>query len=270
MSVRFHPLLGTLIMSGLGVTAIHAECPPPEEVLARLDALPLSHAARTREFYLSPPRTLYQKAAAKPDKVMVKSNGELGLAVMLAKQPVASLWMAVNDEDHYARDGYLPVLHSEVIGGTSRGPERILFQYFKQAGVGRWWVDEVVMSNQLFIESHAMLWELRWRDLMETYDEQSLPPDLARQMTDLDLSPIRASRGAWLMIPIEPDCTLIEYVTHSDPGGLLNLAQWLGAGRVIRDTLEGVQRLALEHIPEPHPEARFVRPDGSLLASAEE
>ena len=67
------------------------------------------------------------------------------------------------------------------------------------------------------------------------------------------------------MLPIEPDCTLIEYVTYSDPGGFLSLAQALGAGGVIRDTLEGVQRLAREHIPEPHADARFVRPDGTSI-----
>jgi hypothetical protein len=72
------------------------------------------------------------------------------------------------------------------------------------------------------------------------------------------------------MIPIDANCTLIEYVTYSDPGGFLSLAQWLGAGRVIRDTLEGVQRLAREHIPDPHADSPFVRPDGAPIEAAEE
>ena len=71
-----------------------------------------------------------------------------------------------------------------------------------------------------------------------------------------------------MLIPLEADCTLIEYVTISDPGGLLGVAQVLGSGLVIRETLEGVERLAREHIPEPHPGAQFMRPDGSPIEVA--
>ena len=72
------------------------------------------------------------------------------------------------------------------------------------------------------------------------------------------------------MIPIGRDCTLIEYVTYSDPGGFLSFAQILGAERVIRDTLDGVERLASEHIPKAHADFRFVRPDGTLIEAVEE
>lgn len=255
-----------IVISGcLGASVAQAQCPPPSSILASLDELSLAAASRTQEFDLQPPRSLYKKAAANPDKVFVKNNGRLGQAVTIVGLPIERLWMAVNDEDHYAQDGYIPVLHSEVIGGSSRGQERVLFQYFKRAGVGRWWIDQVEMSEELFVESDAVLWELRWWDLMETRTEATLPADLSQRLTDLGLSPIRASRGAWLMIPLDPECTLIEYVTYSDPGGFLSLAQWLGAGRVIRDTLEGVQGLAREHIPEPHADSRFVRPDGTAI-----
>ena len=265
MRIQLTAFWGTVLFSCLGVMAAQGACPPPETILDRLDKLDLVRAARTRELELQPPRSLYERAATRPGKVMVENNGKLGQAVLVTDLPIETLWMAINDEDHYAEDGYIPVLHSEVVGGTSRGQDRILFQYFKRAGFGRWWIDQVVMSEELFAESNGVLWELRWWDLMETHTEQSLPDEPAQSMTDLGLSPIRASRGAWLMIPIEPDCTLIEYVTYSDPGGFLSLAQALGAGGVIRDTLEGVQRLAREHSPEPHADARFGRPDGTSL-----
>lgn len=267
MLKQLSAFLCILISGSLCVVAAYADCPPPSSILASLDRLNLVAAARTQEFDLQPPRSLYEKAAAKQGKVFVKNNGKLGQAVAIADLAIERLWMAVNDEDHYAQDGYLPVLHSEVIGGTSRGQERVLFQYFKRAGVGRWWIDQVEMSEGLFVESGAMLWELRWWDLMETRTEASLPADRAQRLSDLGLSPIRASRGAWLMIPLDTECTLIEYLTYSDPGGFLSLAQILGAGRVIRDTLEGVQRLAREHIPEPHADALFLRPDGTAIGA---
>ena len=270
--MRKLPLVLWFIIS-LGIVGLHtvgAECPSSQVVLERLDEIDLATAARTQEFELQPPRSLYEKAAAKPGKVAVEKDGKLGLAVLVADLPIETLWMAVNDEDHYAEDGYIPVLYSEIIGGTPRGQDRILLQYFKRAGVGRWWIDQVEMSEELFAESDAELWELRWWDLMDSRGEKSLPEEHVRSLNDLGLSPIRASRGAWLMIPIEPECTLIEYVTYSDPGGFLSFAQILGAGRVIRDTLEGVERLAREHIPKAHSDFRFVRPDGTLIEAVEE
>ncbi len=270
MRLQLAALLCTVLVSGFDLGGVLAECPPTGSVLDRLDDIDLTAAARTREFELQPPKSLYERAAARPGKVVVKNDGKIGQAVLMSDLPIETLWMAINDEDHYAEDGYIPVLHSEVVGGTSRGQDRILFQYFKRAGVGRWWIDQVVMSDGLFVDSDATLWELRWWDLMETRDETSLPEELSQSLTDLGLSPIRESRGAWLMIPIAASCTLIEYVTYSDPGGFLSLAQWLGAGRVIRDTLEGVEKLAREHIPTPHEDSRFVSPDGTPVVASEE
>jgi hypothetical protein len=268
---RLPPALWFTISLGIvGVQTVGAECPSSQVVLERIDKLDLTNAARTLAFGLQPPSSLYEKAAAKLGKVAVKNDGKLGLAVLVTDLPIETLWMAVNDEDHYAQGGYLPVLHSEVIGGTPRGQDRVLFQYFKRAGVGRWWIDQVVMSEELFDESDAQLWELRWWDLMDSRGEKSLPEEHVRSLNDLGLSPIRASRGAWLMMPLGAECTLIEYVTYSDPGGFLSIAQILGAGRVIRDTLEGVERLAREHIPKAHSDFRFVRPDGTLIEAVEE
>jgi len=249
------------LCAGLGATSGQAQCPPSETVQAQLQQLNLTAAYRTEEFDLQPPWKLYEKAAARPGKVLVDRSGKLGQAVMVAEIPVEALWMGINDEDHYAEGGYLPVEHSEVIEGTPRGESRILFQYFKRAGVGRWWIDELAMNRQLFVESDGQLWELRWWDLMAERAANGLPEEFA----DLGLAPIKASRGAWLMIPLSPSCTLVEYVTISNPGGFLNVANWFAAGHVIRENLEGLQRLATEHVPEPHPESLFLRPDGTEI-----
>ena len=250
-------IVATVLVSTPGQT----ECPSQQKIEAQLRQLDLTAAYRTEEFDLQPPWKLYEKAAEKPGKVFVDRSGKLGQAVVIAEIPVEALWMAINDEDHYADGDYLPVEHSEVIDGTARGERRILFQYFKRSGVSRWWIDEVVMNRELFEESDGRLWELRWWDLMADRTEDGLP----ERYSDLGLSPIKESRGAWLMIPVSESCTLIEYVTVSNPGGFLNLAQWFASGHVIRENLEGLQRLATEHIPEPHPESRFLRPDGTVI-----
>lgn len=255
-------LLGILIFeSVLGAMPGRARCPDPEAMDAQLRQLDLDAAYRTEEFDLQPPWKLYEKAASKPGKVFVDRSGKLGQAVVVTGIPVEALWMGINDEDHYAEGGYLPVEHSEVIEGTPRGQQRILFQYFKRSGVGRWWIDELQMNEELYESSSGRLWELRWWDLMEERSEGGLP----ERFSDLGLSPIKASRGAWLMIPFHKSCTLVEYVTVSVPGGFLNVANWFAAGHVIRENLEGLQRLAVEHIPEPHTGEVFFRPNGSVI-----
>lgn len=259
MGMRF--LLVAIVASLVGAGQAGAVCPEPEAIKAQLEQLDLTAAYRTEEFDLQPPWNLYAKAAERPGKVIVDRSGKLGQAVMVVEIPIEDLWMGINDEDHYAEGGYLPVEHSEVIEGTPRGQQRILFQYFKRAGVGRWWIDELEMNDELYAATDGRLWELRWWDLMEERAADGLPEELS----DLGLSPIKGSRGAWLMIPLGETCTLVEYVTISNPGGFLNVANWFAAGHVIRENLEGLQRLATEHVPEPHPDSRFLRPDGSEI-----
>lgn len=238
-----------------------ADCPSAEIVVAQLEQLDLDSTHRGRVLELAPPWSLYRDAAAATGKVATERRGELGQAVAIYELPLEALWMAVNDEDHYAAGDYLPVEHSEVIGGTPRGESRVLFQYFRRSGVGRWWVDRVAMNRELFESSSGRLWELEWWDLMQEYGPQGPPAP----HTNLDLVPIEGSTGAWLMISLSDRCTLVEYVTVSNPGGWLSIANWFGAKRVMRENLEGLRRLAVEHIPQPHPQARFVRPDGTLI-----
>ena len=78
-------------------------------------------------------------------------------------------------------------------------------------------------------------------------------------------TPVAWSRGAWLLAPMGGDCTWLEYFAWSDPGGVLSGLQWLGAERAVRDAVEAVAEMARGHVGEPHPNARFVRPDGEPL-----
>jgi hypothetical protein len=253
--------VAVLVIFAMCVGSAGAQCPPPDSIEATLQRLDLVEAYRSQELGQEPPWSLYRKAAKDPGRVVVDRDGNLGQAVLISTLPIEALWMAINDEDHYAEGGYLPVEHSAVVGGNSRGQQRLLFQYFRRAGIGRWWIDEVVMNRALFEASEGVLWELRGWDLMESHAESGPPA----AFVGLDLAPIEESRGAWLLIPLGDSCTLVEYTTLSRPGGLLNLAQVLGSRLVIRETLEGTERLAREHIPQPHPGARFVKPDGTPI-----
>lgn len=253
------PLLLFLLTPGL----CSSECPPAEEILDYLAELDLRLASRTARFSLEPPEQLYAKAAAEQGKAATERKGTQAAGVLVVDVPIETLWMAINDEDHHADGDYLPIRYSQVIGGANRGQSRLLFQYFRKLGVGRWWVDRMDMDGELFERSDAKLWELRWQDDMDSY-QGSPPPEVS---IDPKVPPIQETRGAWLLVPINDGCTLIEYSLWSDPGGLLSKAQLLMARSVVRDTLEGMTRFGVEHIDQSHDPSEFVLPDGTSLAS---
>jgi hypothetical protein len=260
--LRTVPLaLGALLAILAPLPTAEAGCPPPDEVLARLAEAGLERASRTALFEWEVPIELIAGAAETPGRARVETVGLVGFAVMLAEMPVEPLWMAINDEEHFITEGYLPLVQSEVIDGTSRGGERLIYQSFKKFGIGRWWVNRVWQNRELYESSNGELWELAWQDVMAEVDPHAPPLD---GLID-DVTPIDSSRGAWLLVPVGESCTLMEYFTDSDPGGLITSAQRLFGGRTLRATIEGMVVLALEEIPAPHEGSAFERPDGTEI-----
>ena len=222
--------------------------------------------SRSARFATPPPVSLYEKAVRKTDRPHATHKGARGFAVIVTPLPVERLWMALNDEDHHALDdGYLPVKHSEVIGGTPRGASRILFQYFQRMGFGRWWVSRVWMNRELYESTGGGLWEVLWEDRMDAVDPAQPP----MSQVSSRLQPIRWSKGAWLLVPIAPECTLVEHFSWSEPGGMAGALRPFVLNRALRDTVVGLARMAEEHLNSPHAEASFVRPDGTPLEIAD-
>ena len=245
------------------VLAAGEGCPGEAAIRERLAESGPQRAARTARFGVVPPVDLYERAAREIDRSFVKRDGKTVQGARVTARPIELIWKALNDEPHHALDdgAYVPVRHSEIVEGTPRGPNRLLFQYFKKAGVGRWWVSRVEMSPELFRASDGALWELHWHDVIDAVDP-ARPPYNA---VSLDMPALERSYGAWLLVPLGSSCTLVEYFNHTEPGGFVSLAQALLAKSAVRDTLDGIVRLADEHLPEPHPGATFVRPDGTPL-----
>jgi hypothetical protein len=236
-----------------------AGCPPPDEIAKILAGIDFSGAARAVRFSTEFPQTLREQAAAKPGKPAALRVGQTGYGAMIIEIPVERVWMALNDEDHHA--GELPVRHSEVIEGRPRGPSRVLFQYFKKWGMGRWWVSRVTMNRELFESSGGVLWELWWRDVLDLVDPTRPPINEVSG----DLKPILSSYGSWVLIPLGDSCTQVEYFNTTDPGGAIGATQRLMIARTIRSTMQGISRLAQEHVTLPHDDAMFQRPDGTPL-----
>lgn len=251
--------VGSLFLLLLSVSVASADCPPPlsSELLA---SLPLGDSFRSETMGLVPPVELYRKALAKPDTVIVERDGKLGQAVAVGTVPIEAIWKALNDDDHHDEGGYIPVRESQVISGDAGGSGRKTFQYFKKAGLGRWWVNRLEMNAELYRTTRGRLWELSWQDVLEEYPGEEPPVDI-----DGSVPKLRTSLGAWLLVPLGGECTLIEYAARGEPGGVIGAFQFLAANRTIRSTVEGMLQIARSHLDEPHAATTFVRPDGSPL-----
>lgn len=238
-----------------------AQCPSTPELRTAVEAVPLDKTTRADTWNTPLPEGLLDKALADPGRVAAARDGLKGMAVAVVPVARAALWKAVNDEDGYAE--HLGLAHSQVIGGTPRGPERLLLQSFRRLGVGRWWVDRVWMSSGLYEETEGRIWELVWTDAFDQVETEEPPVSEVAA----ELPPVRWTRGAWVFAELAPGCTLIDYFLWSDPGGMLSSFQGLGIKGSIRDSVEGLVRYAREVVPELDPDdgPGFVRPDGVEL-----
>ena len=76
-------------------------------------------------------------------------------------------------------------------------------------------------------------------------------------------TPVDWTLGAWLLVPLSNETTLVEYVVSSSPGGRIPaaLAARFAPGQVLQ-TLSSMEEIVAEQ--RPHPIAPgTVRPDGS-------
>jgi len=228
----------------------------------RLTELGLERGARTARYETPPPTKLYEKACKKVGQTFGSRDGDKSIGVVIAELPVLAVWKALNDENHHADEGSpIPVKHSEVIGGTPRGVDRLLFQYATQMGFGRWWVSRVWMNQELYESTDGMLWELLWDDQTAEADPEQAPMNTISS----ELDPVKQSHGAWLLVPIAESCTLVEYFNWSDPGGFVGFAQPLIYSKALRKTVGGIVTLAAGYETAEHPGPSFLLPDGTPL-----
>ena len=254
----WRPAVWALVLLALPAASF-ADC-PPAGTSALLASLPLDSTSRTDVIGLAAPRELYRQALATPDLGFVERDGNQSQGAMLATVPIEAFWMALNDEDHHDEGGYLPLRESQVIAGEPGDGGRRTFQYFKKAGLGRWWVNRMDMNADLYAATDGRLWELVWEDVLEEYAGDEPPVEI-----DGSVPKVKGSVGAWLLVRLGEACTLIEYAAEGELGGVVGAFQWLAANRTLRSTMQGMLEMARNHLGEPHPAITFVRPDGSPL-----
>ncbi len=186
-----------------------------------------------------------------------------GWGVMLMRHPIEQIWAVVNDET--IQPGVMPVSHSLVIEGKRWQPERKVFQFMPLPFPisDRWWMTQVHFSSKLYTESSGQIWEMYWTDRTHL----DTPTARVKLITE-DGVPVAWSRGAWMLIQIDEQNTLVEYYVWSDPGGLLPaaLASKFAAGAV-EDTLAAMDMLAAKNGKKAIAEGQVKAPDGSPISN---
>ncbi len=186
-----------------------------------------------------------------------------GWGLMLMHLPVEQVWATVNDET--IQPGVMPVSHSLVIAGERWQEERTVFQYMPLPFPisDRWWMTQIHFSSSFYTASGGRFWEMYWTDKTHIHT----PPSKIEALIE-DGIPVAWSLGAWLLIKIDEQNTLVEYYVWTDPGGLLPAgpASKFAAGAV-EDTLEAMNKLALQTGRQALAGGRVTAPDGSPVSS---
>ena len=178
-----------------------------------------------------------------------------GLAVI--DHPVDQVWKVVNNEA--ALTAHLPVTHSVVLTGPEHAAPRTVFEFLPLPLLSdRWWVVNVAHNEPLYTRTNGRAWEQVWTDATHSTARDDVPAQ------HQDGIPVAWTQGAWLLVALPDDRTLLEYYVWTDPGGSLPAgpATRFAAGAV-RDTLRAVDSLCDDALTWA--DADYRRPDGSAL-----
>ena len=194
-------------------------------------------------------------------KIVEKVAAGLGYGAMLFPVGVEEIWATITDEDEL--DGELGLAVSAIVGGKPYRDGRLLFQTLDLPFPvqDRYWVTKIAHNGHLFQASGGAMWELSWTDANVDVDLSTGP-----YQTDVEgATKVSWTTGAWLLIPLDEDRTLVEYFAWSDPGG--NVPRRLASklvGHQVRTTLRNVLKLAKTR-KKASVFSQMVQPDGLPL-----
>lgn len=186
-----------------------------------------------------------------------------GYGAMVFPVDAASVWAVLTDEDELG--GHLGLYLSAIVGGDTHRDGRYLFQMIDMPYPidDRYWVTKIAHNAPLFTMTNGGMWEMSWHDVTAKFDlSTTLFPTRVASATAVEWT-----TGAWLLIPLDDNRTLVEYFVWSSPGGHVsaNLASRL-AGRKLLSTMAELSELAVKSARAPRP-STMVRPDGTPLVA---
>jgi len=184
------------------------------------------------------------RIAAQGNVVSGVSNGRAWGATV-ADLPIGKLWAGLNDETRHP--GYTAVSYSELLSGRRCEGGRAVLQYLPVPMVAdRWWIGHLRNNGSLDRETGGSVRELVWQS---SVDPAEITSASGRKIIE-GAVPIVSSKGAWLLVAIDPYSTWIEYYAKTDPGGGMpsSLRSSL-ASKAVRENFSAVLRFTKEGNP---------------------
>jgi hypothetical protein len=206
---------------------------------------------------------VYEKALSGPMsgiQAVEGVNAAQAWGVAVFNLPIEQVWQGLISENEHAGTA-APVSVSKLVGGKPYMDGRLLFQFMPLPLVSdRWWVVRLKHNKQLYEASQGKMWEVHWTDENKTDHLKGTP----LEATAADGMPVAWTKGAWLLIQLSDQRTLVEYYAWSDPGGRLPAGPASRfAGGAVKDTLRSMEAFCATM--KNRSRAAYVRPDGSPL-----
>lgn len=162
--------------------------------------------------------------------------------VTVLEQPIDRVWGAINDER--LQPEYTALSYAELVRGAPCSAGRHVLQVLPSGVPGiddRWWVTVRTPNTRLSTSTGGTARELVWHNAPDGSDVHS-----EKGMALIaDATMLGFTKGAWLLVAVDANRTLVEYYTWVDPGGNLSpslLASF--AGKTLRSTFSQMEAMA--------------------------
>ena len=221
------------------LAAAASAAPSLSERLAEIEPL---RAQRISPDVPAIPASAYESAGEGVETGLQAVEGERARkawGVTIIDVPIAQYWAAINDDA--SKTDYTALEHIAILDGAYCAPLRTVFQYLPVSWVSdRWWVARITANTDLMEASEGRVREMRW----ESIDADLAAHPEAQTWAEKGIS-TAFTKGAWLLVDLDGERTLVEYYAWTDPGGRVpaGMASRFAAGG-IEDTLEAMGRLA--------------------------
>ncbi len=162
----------------------------------------------------------------------------LGWGVGAVDVNAAKLMAALSDDQ--SKPNYTSLERVVLVDGRWCAPKRRVLQFLPMGLVtDRWWVVDQAVQTQLAQASAGRMLETTWHSVED--------PVLSGEAATVAAGGISIAftQGAWLLIPLGPETTWVEYHAWSDPGGSVPAAlasRFAASG--IPDAIAGMVALA--------------------------
>lgn len=216
----------------------------PAAVLAKVDEIEGMRSLRQAEGVPAISRDAYTTAAeGDVETGLVSVSGQAAKkawGVGIVDVPIGRYWAAVSDSNSHPT--YTKLSSSERLSGTACSGPRSVLQFLPVPFVSdRWWISNLSPNTRIHEESSGGVRELAWTS---STDPADVTTDSGRATIDEGI-PIAFTKGAWFLVALDANTTLVEYYVWTDPGGSVpaGMASRFAAGG-IEDTITAMARLA--------------------------